>query len=320
MQYQGLTHMRPLNFRVGLLAFLTLALPVSIPAQITTLPTNPVPVYPPPPEGIDVLHDVVIGKGGDRDLHAEIAYPKYATQPMPAIIFIHGGGWIFGNHKLSPILQIAQSGYFGASIEYRLSNVAKWPAQIQDCKLGVRWLRANAARYNIDPNRIGVWGESAGGHLVACLGTMANEKEYEGDGGYPGVSSAVQAVVDFFGPTDFTHPGIYTPRAIQFTEGLFGVPYEQNPDLWKSGSPLFHVAAGDPPMFLVHGDSDHLIPLKQSIVFDEALTEAGVPHQFLIVKNADHGFAPKPGTTIDPSRADINKAVFAFFDKYLKGP
>jgi acetyl esterase/lipase len=312
--------MRLLNFRVGLLAFLTLTLPVPIPAQLTTVPTNPVPIYPPPPEGIDVLHDVVIGKGGDRDLHAEIAYPKYATQPMPAIIFIHGGGWIGGNHKLSPILQIAKSGYFGASIEYRLSNVAKWPAQIEDCKLGVRWLRANAVRYNIDPNRIGVWGESAGGHLVTCLGTMADVKEYEGDGGYPGVSSAVQAVVDFYGPTDFTRPGIYSPAAIKMTEGLFGVPYEQNPDLWKSGSPLYYVAAGDPPMLLVHGDSDNIVPIAQSTVFDEALTKAGVPHQFLIVKNAGHGFEPKPGTIIDPSRADIDKAVFAFFNKYLKGP
>jgi len=285
-----------------------LALPISLPAQNNT-----------PAPGIEALHDVVIGKGGAQELHAEIAYPKNAAKPTPAIIYIHGGGWIEGTYKHS-LIQFAQHGYFGASIEYRFSNVATWPAQIQDCKLAVRWLRANAAQYNVDPNRIGVWGESAGGHLVTCLGTMADVKEYEGDGGYPGVSSAVQAVVDFYGPTDFTRPDLYSPTAIRLTQGLMGVPYEQNPQLWKSASPFFYVKAGDPPMLLVHGDSDGLVPLAQSTVFDEALTKAGVPHQLLVVKNADHGFSPKPGTTIDPSWPAINKAVFDFFDKYLKAP
>jgi len=240
--------------------------------------------------------------------------------PLPAVIYVHGGGWIGGNQRESPILHLAQEGYFAASIEYRLSNEAKWPAQIQDCKLGVRWLRANATRYHVDPRRIGAWGDSAGGHLVLCLGTMADVKEYEGDGGYPGVRSAVQAVVDFFGPTDFVSPQIYTRDARQLTEGLFGVLRAQNPGLWKSGSPLFYVKPGDPPMLLVHGDSDGLVPVAQSTVFDEALTKAGVPHQLIIVKNADHGFDPVPGMTIDPSLADIDKAVFAFLGKYLRTP
>ena len=272
------------------------------------------------PEGIVVLHDVVIGQGGGRDLHAEVAYPRNATGPLPAVIYIHGGGWIGGSHRQSPILRLAQEGYFAASIEYRLSSEAKWPAQIQDCKLGVRWLRANAAQYHVDPHRIGAWGASAGGHLVVCLGTMADVKEYEGDGGYPGVSSAVQAVVDFFGPTDFITPQIYTPNAQQLTEGLFGVPRDQNPALWKSGSPVFYVKAGDPPMLLVHGDSDGLVPVAQSKVLDQALTRAGVPHQLMIIKNAGHGFGPVPGMTIDPSLADIDKAVYAFLDKNLKTP
>src|SRR5476649_877934 len=200
-------HMPFLKFRICLLACLALALPVLLPAQTVTNST-PTP-YRPPPEGIVALHDVVFGKGGDRDLHAEIAYPKDAKGPLAAVIYIHGGGWIAGSQKQAPILELAKNGFFAASIEYRLSNVAKWPAQIQDCKLAVRWLRANAAQYHVDPNRIGVWGASAGGHLVTCLGTMADVKAFEGDGGYPGVSSAVQAVVDFYGPTDFDTPGIY---------------------------------------------------------------------------------------------------------------
>ena len=321
-------HMPFMKFRCCLLAFLTLALPVSLPAQTHADETNSAPAIapaaapasPPVPEGLELDNDVVFGKGGTQDLHAEIAYPENAAKPMPAIIYIHGGGWIGGSYKHTALLKIAKAGYFGASIEYRLSNVAKWPAQIQDCKLAVRWLRANAAKYNIDPNRIGAWGDSAGGHLVACLGTMADVKDYEGDGGYPGVSSAVQAVVDFYGPTDFTRPDIYSPTAIKLTEGLFGVPYEQNPALWKSGSPFFYVKAGDPPMLLVHGDADTLVPLAQSTVFDEALTKAGVPHELLVVKNGGHGFKPMPGTKIDPGWPDIDKAVFAFFDKYLKAP
>ena len=292
--------------------------------RVTPAPTtNTAPIYPPTPPGIVYLHTVVIGKGGDTDLHADIAYPENVTAPLPAVIYIHGGGWAFGSYQAlppPPILHLAQTGYFAASIEYRFSKAAKWPAQIQDCKLGVRWLRANAAQYHVDPNRIGVWGESAGGHLVACLGTMADVKEYEGDGGYPGVSSAVQAVVDFFGPTDLTDPALNNPFLLGLENGLLGVPFEKNPALWKSASPLFYVKAGDPPMFIAHGDADVMVPIEHSILLDQALTKAGVPHQFLIVKNAGHGFGHKPGITIDPSRADINKAVDAFLAQYLKTP
>jgi acetyl esterase/lipase len=266
------------------------------------------------------LHDYVFGKGGDHDLHAEIAYPKDSPQPLPAVIYIHGGGWIAGSNKEGNVVGLAQHGYFAASIEYRLSNVAKWPAQIQDCKCAVRWLRANAAKFNVDPNRIGVWGASAGGHLVACLGTMADIKEYEGNGGWPGVSSAVQAVVDFYGPTDLTRPDIYTPFAIKCSEGLFGGTLKDKPDVWKSGSPFFYVKAGDPPMLIVQGDSDSIVPMAQSVVFDEALTKAGVPHQLIIVKNADHGFSPLHHRPTDPDAAGILKAVADFLDKNLKAP
>ncbi len=169
------------------------------------------------PADIAVRQDFVYGKGGDRDLHADLAWPKNATAPMPAIIRIHGGGWIGGSyHWQGGIEDFERHGYFAATIEYRLDNVAKWPAQIQDCKCAVRWLRANAAKYNVDPNRIGVMGDSAGGHLVACLDTMT-DKSLEGDGGYAGVSSAVQAVVDYFGPTDFTQADKYSPTAIYLT-------------------------------------------------------------------------------------------------------
>jgi acetyl esterase/lipase len=298
----------------------TNAAPVSIAAPVSA--TNAAPANQPPPPGVVLLHDVVIGKGGDRDIHAEVAYPEKITGLLPAVLSFHGGGWLYGDDKSSPLTALALNGYFAASIDYRLSNVAKWPAQIQDCKLAVRWIRANAAQYHVDPNRIAAWGGSAGGHLAACLGTMVDVPAYEGDGGYPGVSSTVQAVVDFYGPVDLSNPSDYSssnynmPKLIQ---SLFGVPFATNPDLWKSGSPLFYVKAGDPPMLIIHGDSDKTVPLAQSVAFDAALTKAGVPHQFIIVKNADHGFVPVPGTTTDPSKTGIYHAVSVFLAKYIKG-
>jgi acetyl esterase/lipase len=300
--------------RFGLPCFVLLTLTALLRSQ-TNAPAAPTP---PALEDLTIESDIVFGKGGTHDLHADLAYPRNVSAPTPAIIHIHGGGWIGGGYKDKHLEKWARSGFFAASIEYRLSNVAKWPAQIQDCKCAVRWLRANAAKYNVDPNRIGVIGESAGGHLVDCLGTMANVKEYEGDGGYPGVSSAVQAVVDFYGPTDFVTPEIYTDEAKALTLGLFGVPREQDPALWKSGSPVFYVAANDPPFLIVHGDADTLVPLAQSTVFADALEKAGVPHQLLVVKNGTHGLGAKPGTTIDPGWQVIGKTVADFFAKYLK--
>jgi acetyl esterase/lipase len=279
------------------------------------------PTPAPPEVEIAEEHDVVFGKGGTQDLHAEVVHPKDMRGTVPAIIYIHGGGWSGGTHKgLWAVERLARRGFYTASIEYRLSGVAKWPAQIQDCKLAVRWMRANAARFHVDPNHIGAFGDSAGGHLVACLGTMANVKEYEGDGGYPGVSSAVQAVADFFGPTDFTRPDIYTPEAIQLTQGLMGMPYNQDPKAWRSASPLYYVAAGDPPMLMMHGDADTLVPLAQSQVMDEALTKAGVPHQLIIVKNAMHSFTAKPGTTPNLTWEEIQNDVRDFFVKTLGDP
>jgi acetyl esterase/lipase len=257
---------------------------------------------PQPPE-IVVLHDV--------------AYPKDAKKLLPAIIYIHGGGWRIGSQKQGPFEELARDGYFCASIEYRLTGEAKWPAQIEDCKLAVRWLRANAAKYGVDPNRIGAWGDSAGAHLVSCLATTADRKELEGTGGYPGVSSAVQVAIDYFGPSDFTAATFTDPGAVQGMEELFGVPREQNPELWKSGSPAALVKAGDPPILLVHGLCDQSVPVEQSILFDAALRKAGVPHQLVLVKNADHGFRQYASAPIDPSDPQIKALSLAFLAKYL---
>ncbi|MEO6846005.1 MAG: alpha/beta hydrolase, partial [Chthoniobacterales bacterium] len=187
--------------------------------------------------------NVVMGKGGGRDLHAELDWPTNPPKlPMPAIISIHGGGWLSAEYQPNGARIFVNQGYFTMACEYRSDKESKWPAQIEDCKLAVRWLRANAAKYNVDPNRIGVWGGSAGGHLAALLGTTENHPEFEGSGGYPGVSSKVQAVIDSFGPTDLRDGTCTTGSPTTNEEGradmldvvsqLFDKKYSEHPELW----------------------------------------------------------------------------------------
>ena len=276
---------------------------------------------------VTLLHDVEIGTGGGRTLHAEIAFPaKLPPKPMPAVIWIHGGGWRLGTHKKNTAQWLVDYGYFTASIEYRLSDEAKWPAQIEDCKLAVRWLRANAAKYHVDPDRIAVWGGSAGGHLVACLGTM-DDPRFEGQGGYPGVSSKVQAVVDYCGPVDFTKggPGIQKnmAKAPDFESpgliGLFGGSFKEKTALWKEGSPIAYVKPGDPPFLIVHGTKDQSVPYEQGEAMVAALKKAGVPVEFITVKGGGHGMRAAKGDPVaTPSPDEIKASVAAFLDKYLK--
>jgi acetyl esterase/lipase len=183
---------------------------------------------------------------------------------------------------------LLQDGFAVASVEYRLSGEATFPAQIHDCKGAVRFLRANADKYALDANAFGAWGSSAGGHLVALMGTAGDANELEGDvGGNAGLSSRVQAVCDWFGPTDLTvirSAGARNPVSL-----LLGGPPAKKPDLARQASPVAHVSKDDSPFLIVHGDRDRLVPLKQSELLDEALRKAGVESRLHVVKGAGHG-------------------------------
>lgn len=210
---------------------------------------------------------------------------------------------------------LAAHGYFVASVEYRLSQEAKFPAQIEDCKCAIRYLRAHAKKYNIDPDRIGCWGSSAGGHLVALLGTSGGVKELEGKGGWQDQSSRVQAVCDWFGPTDFpkmggSHNDINSPEC-----QLIGGSYTEKADVVRAANPITYVTRDDPPFLIMHGENDNTVPIGQSELLDEALKKAGVEVTFVRVKNAGHGFG---GAGTEPSREEIQKQIIAFFDKHLK--
>ena len=159
------------------------------------------------PDNLEFLKDVVYGKVGDRELKLDILRPKQPpAEPMPVVVYIHGGGWAAGNKASMPGLcnRLADQGYFCVSVGYRFSQEAVFPAQIEDTKCAIRFLRAHAKEYKINPDRIGVWGHSAGGHLVALLGTAGDAKDLEGTGGWQDQSSRVQCVIDCFGPTDFS--------------------------------------------------------------------------------------------------------------------
>jgi len=277
-----------------------------------------------PPEDVEVREDVVYGEAGGTELHVDIAYPKQTpAKPMPAVMLIHGGGWAGGSHKGYLPTYLAQNGYFIATVEYRLSGEAPWPAQIEDCKLAIRWLRANAEKYHVDPNRIGVMGHSAGGHLVSCLGTLGEESSLD-VGAYAGLKSSVQAVVDEAGPVDFTPAGRPTVGTVMEDHPgllkLFGGSYDAKMDAWKQASSALHVTAQTPPFLILHGEQDHLVPIHQAEEMAAALKTAGVPYELIRIKNAGHGLrADKPtDPPADPDPTAQQNIILHFFDQQLK--
>lgn len=275
-----------------------------------------------PGDNVDFVLKTGIGNGGETPLFASIFRPKNPPAGlMPAVIFIHGGGWVSGSHYSFFGAWLAERGYFVASIDYRLTKTAKWPAQIQDCKLGVRWLRAHAAEFHIDPKRIGVFGTSAGGHLACCVGLIPNIPELEGTGGYADISSEVQAVAAFCPPTDFTGDWVPPKPHPAWVVALFGKPREGNRDLWRQASPLQYVRAGAPPFFIAHGESDFHVPFDQGKRLSEALQDAGAKVEWIPIANASHDFFLNPTTpesAMDPPREVIMQRLLAFFDRYLK--
>jgi acetyl esterase/lipase len=293
----------------GLLLLITLA-----PAAIAQ------PPRPKLPEGATVHANLEYVPGGHERQRLDLYLPAKADFPLPVIVWVHGGAWMAGSKDGgSPALALVGKGYAVACINYRLSQHAAFPAQIDDCKAAIRWLRASAKTYNLNPERIGVWGASAGGHLVALLGTTGDAKDGEGKSGDTGPSCRVQAVVDFFGPTDFLQMDAHAAPGARLKHDLptspesrlIGGAIQENVAKVERANPVKYVTKDAPPFFILHGEQDPLVPFHQSELLFEALKRARSDVTFYKIAGAGHG---SPEFNTDMMRA----AVLAFFDKHLK--
>lgn len=238
-----------------------------------------VDVERPIPETIEEIKDIVYGRGGNRALHLDLYLPKQRETPSPAIIFIHGGAWQGGQRSDMRFycIEFAQQGYVTATITYRLSGDAPFPAAVRDAKCAIRWLRAHAEEYDVDPSRIAVSGNSAGGHLSMMAG-FAQDPELEGEGGRRQTSSEVCGVVNFYGPTDLTTSFAREQSAvIQF---MGGKPYHDAKETYRQASPLMHLDERDPPTLTFHGTIDSTVPIAQADRLDKRMQELGLDHTY----------------------------------------
>jgi acetyl esterase/lipase len=266
---------------------------------------------PQPAVGMKVHRDLEYVKDGHERNKLDLYLPEKADGPLPVIVWVHGGGWQAGSKDNPPALPFVARGYAVASINYRLSQHAPFPAQIEDCKAAIRWLRANAGMYHLDSAHFGVWGSSAGGHLVALLGTTGGVKELEGKGGNLDQSSRVQAVVDFYGPTDLTQMGGTHDRPDSPEAKLIGGPVQENKDKAAKANPISYATRNAAPFLILHGDKDNTVPYNQSELLVEALKKAGVEVTLKKVEGAGHGGR-------DFNSPENRKLIEDFFDRHLK--
>lgn len=307
-----------MNMKINLVIFLLAAF-ISTGLILTSAQANKGPQRrarrPNVPEGTRILRDITYIPDGHERQKLDLYLPRQneGANPLPLIVWVHGGAWRAGSKQNCRSARFMRHGYAAASINYRLSQHAIFPAQIEDCKAAIRFLRANAGKYNIDPDRIGVWGSSAGGHLVALLGTAGDVKQFD-KGPNLHVSSRVQAVCDYFGPTDLTkmsdfessmdHDAPDSPESL-----LVGGPVQENKEACGRANPITYVSKDDPPFLICHGDRDMLVPHNQSVLLNAALKKAGVNVKFHTVKGGGHGFR----------NPEVDRMVQEFFDKHLRG-
>jgi acetyl esterase/lipase len=270
---------------------------------------------------VRVVENLPYVPGDNRRQRLDLLLPRQPNgdRPLPLVIFIHGGAWRGGERRagfgaLGPL--VASGDYAGATISYRLTDEARWPSQIHDCKAAVRWIRANAGRFGVDPDRIAVMGSSAGGHLAAMLGTSGEVTRLEGAlGAHVGVSSRVACVVDLYGPSDLARMGLF-PSSMDHDAPdspearLIGGPPPKNPEAARDASPVSYVTPDDPPFLIVHGTKDDVVPYDQSVRLHEALKKAGVEATLIAVERGGHGNFANP---------EIPLRLQTFFDRHLRG-
>lgn len=270
--------------------------------------------------GVQADRNLTFAAAGGRNLVLDLYRPGKQEGAMPVVVWIFGGAFRMDNRlaQAGQATWLAQHGFAVAVISYRLSGEALFPAQIQDCKAAVRWLRANAADYQLDATHIGAWGISSGGYLAAMLGTSGGVEALEGNLGNGKGSSRVQAVVDFFGPTDFLKmdvarlpDGMKHDPADSPESQLIGAPIQQVPEKVSKANPITYVNGSAPPFLILHGTKDRLVPVNQSELLFAALSEASVDAAFFELVGVGHG-EPQFHTPM------VHAMVLAFFNQHLK--
>jgi acetyl esterase/lipase len=256
--------------------------------------------------------DIEYAHPDNQSLKLNLARPKDAAGPLPAIVCIHGGGFRAGDRKGwdGRCKQLAERGYVAVTVEYRLAPKSQFPAAVQDCKAAVRWLRLNADKYHVDPNRIGVAGDSAGGHLAQFLGVTGDVHDFDGDQN-TGPSSRVNCVVNFYGPSDLTRSYGKSVDAAEVLPLFLGGDAEHERKRHILASPLYWVTPDAAPTLLIHGTEDKYVNYEQATWIHDRLKAAEVEVQLLTLPSAGHGFKGD-----DAKKAEA--VMFDWFDKHLK--
>ena len=268
------------------------------------------------PASVVVRKDVEYGHTGMRPLTLDLYSPRETDGPVPGLIFIHGGGWKAGSKEDYRIygLTFAQKGYVVASVQYRLSGEAPYPAAVHDVKAAVRWMRSAAASIGVDPDRIGVAGGSAGGHLAMMVGYTSDVEAFDGDSGNAGVSSRVQAVVDLYGPADLTTEFARSQsEAGSLLKKFLGGTYDEQTAKYVEASPIQYVTPDDPPTLVLHGTIDEVVPVNQSDLLAAKLNESGIPYVYDRLPGWPHAM-----DVANPVNERCVWFMERFFDRYLK--
>jgi acetyl esterase/lipase len=302
---------------------------VMLMAALATPATKPAtkPVLPPAPAGV-IIEQNVTYLAPDREEKLDLYLPQVrdaASGVSPAVVIIHGGGWVGGDKAGSREFNIgttlAKAGYVCASINYTMDRAHLFPNNLHDCKNAVRFLRASADKYQINPARIGVIGGSAGGHLALMVAYTSGVAELEPSTPYPGVSSEVHCVVDMYGITNLmtrsnTSPD-GTPTTRRANTALVRGTRDENPAGWNQGSPVFHVSPKSPPTLILHGTADTTVDRNQATELAARLKENGVEHELIMLDGIGHTFDLQTWNR-KPLPRDLRPVVIEFFDKHLK--
>jgi acetyl esterase/lipase len=306
---------------------------MTVDAATRTVTTNPASApttrtaFPPAPPGVEIRRDVsYLPPERSEKLDLYLPADRETTVRSPAVVIIHGGGWVGGDKSAAREFNIgttlAGAGYVCASVNYVLDESKRWPGNLLDCKNAVRFLRTHADRYRIDPARIGVIGGSAGGHLALMVAYTSDVPELEPSAPYPGVSSGVRAVVNMYGITN-----LLTRRKTEADGTPVGPPArssalvkgasDENPGAWRLASPVYHVSAAVPPTLILHGTADTTVDRDQAVELADALRKHGVEHRLILIDGIGHTFDLQTWRR-KPLPMDLRPVVIGFFDKHLR--